>query len=258
MAGVYRRWGERELAESLERSAADRKRHFDDRFWLEDEQFYAEALDGEKRPVPAVTTNPGHCLLMGMLDGPRAQATVDRLMADDMLSGWGLRTLSSDYPTFNPMSYHNGSIWPHDNSIVAAGLRRRGFGREALRVIEQLLDAGFRLPDFRIPELYCGFSRDRQYQSAPAQYPVSCSPQSWAAGAVFLMLQHLIGLEPDLSQRRLDVSPALLPWVNELCFDRLRLGENEVSIRVWRRHLHVECEVQGAQGLDVHIHPALE
>jgi glycogen debranching enzyme len=255
MAAVFRRWGETERADALLASAAARKRRFEERFWLEDEQFYALALDADGKPVPAISSNPGHCLLMGLLDGARADATVRRLMADDMCCGWGLRTLSSRYPTFNPMSYHNGSIWPHDNSIVAAGLRRSGYDAAALRVIQEIFEAGFQLPDYRLPELYCGFSRDRRYQSAPATYPVSCSPQAWAAGSVFLLLQHLLGLEPDLPNRRVVIRPMLTPWLNELRFDNLRLGNQSVTVNTWRYGEEVRCEVLGASGLDVVIAP---
>jgi len=255
MAELFRRWGETDRADALLASAAARKRQFEDRFWVEDEQFYALALDGSGTPVPAVTSNPGHCLLMGLLNGPRADATVRRLMADDMCCGWGLRTLSSHYPTFNPMSYHNGSIWPHDNSLVAAGLRRSGYDDAALRVIQEIFEAGFQLPGYRLPELYCGFSRDRRYQSAPATYPVSCSPQAWAAGSVFLMLQHLLGLEPDLPHRKLVVRPMLMPWLNELRFDNLRLGRQTVTVNTWRAGDEIRCEVLGADGLEVVIAP---
>jgi glycogen debranching enzyme len=255
MAELYRRLGNHERAEELRRSAEARKHRFEDAFWMEDQGFYAEALDYRKMRVPAITSNPGHCLLMGLLDGTRADATVDRLMQDDMLCGWGIRTLSSQYPTFNPMSYHNGSIWPHDNSIVAAGLRRSGYAKQAMRVIQETFEAGFRLPGYRVPELYCGFSRDRRYQSAPAAYPVSCTPQSWAAGSVFLMLQHLIGLEPDLSNRRIVLRPSLLPGVDRIAFDDLRVGDRKLSIEIRRSGDGIKCEVSGAEGLEMVIDP---
>jgi glycogen debranching enzyme len=222
-------------------------------FWLESEDFYAEALDAAKKPVPAITSNPVHCLLMEMIEGSRAERMVKRLMQDDMLSGWGVRTLSSSYRSFNPMSYHNGSIWPHDNSLVAAGLRRAGHHEAALRVIEEVFEAGFRLPGYRLPELYCGFGRDRRYQSLPAAYPVSCTPQAWAAGAVFLMLQHLIGLEPDLPNGRLVLRPLLFPWLNEMRLDNMRLGQRNISISIWRSAGEVRCDVRGADDLDVVI-----
>lgn len=255
MAEVYQRWGDFDRAEQLRQSAATRKRRFEETFWMESQGFYAEALDSHKTPIPAVTSNPGHCLLMGMLDGPRADATVERLMQSDMLCGWGVRTLSSEYPTFNPMSYHNGSIWPHDNSIVAAGLRRSGYAKQTVRVIQETLDAGYRLPGFRVPELYCGFSRDHRYQSSPAAYPVSCTPQSWAAGSVFLMLQHLIGLDPDLPNARLVVRPTLLPGLNHIAFEDIKIGGRSLTIQVWRAGDDVRCEVSDADGLEVLIDP---
>jgi glycogen debranching enzyme len=253
MAEIFAGWGEHERARALAVSAANRKRRFEATFWMEDEQYYALAIDGEGVRVPAIASNPGHCLLMGLLDGPRAEAVVRRLMADDMCCGWGIRTLSSRYPTFNPMSYHNGSIWPHDNSIIAAGLRREGFDEATLRVIQDVFEAGFQLPDYRLPELYCGFSRDRRYQSAPATYPVSCSPQAWAAGSVFLMLQHLLGLEPNVPQRRIVVRPMLTSWLNELRFENLRVGQETISITTWREGDEIRCEVQGARSFDVFI-----
>ncbi len=193
---------------------------------------------------------------MGILDARHADALVERLMRDDMLCGWGIRTLSSEYATFNPMSYHNGSIWPHDNSLIAAGLRRRGYAKQALRVIQETFEAGYRLPGYRLPELYCGFSRDRRYQSSPAGYPVSCTPQSWAAGSVFLMLQHLIGLEPDLPNGRIVLRPALLPGVNRIAFEDVRIGSQLLSIEIERRGEDIACNVAGADGLQVLIDPS--
>jgi glycogen debranching enzyme len=251
MAETFLQWGAVNRSNTLAAAAAARKRRFEHEFWMEKEQYYAIALDGDGVQVPAVSSNPGHCLLMGLLDGDRADAVARRLMAEDLCCGWGIRTLSSRYPTFNPMSYHNGSIWPHDNALIAAGLRRSGYDAAALRVIQEVLEAGFQLPGYRLPELYCGFSRDRHYHSAPATYPVSCSPQAWAAGSVFLMLQHLLGLEPDVPHRRLVVRPMLVPWLNELRFENLRVGQDEVNITTWRDGDAVRCEVTGANVLDV-------
>ncbi|HZT06678.1 MAG TPA: glycogen debranching N-terminal domain-containing protein [Chloroflexota bacterium] len=251
MAEMYRRWGEPARAARCMASARRTKRAFEDAFWLDEERFYALALDRDKRQVPAIASNPGHCLLTGLVDGERASAVAERLMREDMRCGWGIRTLSSQYPTFNPMSYHNGSIWPHDNSLVAAGLRRAGHAEAAVRVVDEVLNAGFRLPGYRMPELFCGFSRDRRYQSSPAAYPVSCTPQAWAAGAVFLMLQSVIGLEPDLPNRRLTLRPRLLPWLGSIRFENMRLGSRSVSIRVRRDGDAVRCDVTGADDLEV-------
>ena len=176
--------GDDDLAEELRQEAARLQEVFEQRFWLEDEQYFAQALDASGKPVPAVTSSPGHCLWSGILSPEKAGKVVRRLMAPDMLSGWGIRTMSSQEPGFNPMSYHNGSVWPHDNSLIIAGLKRYGYDHEANRVFGEVYEAGLRFPDYRLPELYCGFDRDRRYRAMPAQYPVSCSPQAWAAGAV--------------------------------------------------------------------------
>jgi glycogen debranching enzyme len=253
MAEIYQRMGDTGRATRYAAAAARRKQRFERAFWMEDESFYAIALDAHKKPVPSIASNPGHCFFGGLLDGKRADAVAARLMLPDMRSGWGIRTLSSAYPTFNPMSYHNGSIWPHDNGIIAAGLRRCGYDDEALHVIDEVLNAGFRLPGYRMPELFCGFSRDLRYQSAPASYPVSCSPQAWAAGSVFLMLQHLLGIEPDLPNNRVTIRPRLLPWLNELRFENMRLGARRANIRVWREDDTVACQVSGMEDIEVAI-----
>lgn len=251
MAELYRHWGDVQQADELARKAARRKQHFNEAFWMEKEGYYAQALDARKAPVPAVTSNPAHCLLMGMIDGPHADAVAARLVQPDMLSGWGVRTLSDRYPSFNPMSYHNGSVWPHDNSLVVAGLRHAGYDDAALRIMSEVIEAGLRLPLLRLPELYCGFTRDRRYHSAPAAYPTACSPQAWAAASIFLMLQHLVGIQPDMPNRRLRLSPRLLPWLNEIHFEGLSLGESRVSVHVWRAGEGVRCEVEGAEALKV-------
>jgi glycogen debranching enzyme len=251
MADFYRHWGDDLRARHLEERARAREVQFDRLFWLESEGFYAQALDASKEAVPAITSNPGHCLLMGIVPPHRAAAVTTRLMQEDMLSGWGIRTLSERFASFNPMSYHNGSVWPHDNSIIAAGLRRMGADNAALRVIEQVFDAAFRFPDRRLPELYCGFGRDRQYHSAPAAYPTACSPQAWAAGTPFLMLQAMAGLQPDLPNHRLYMRPALLNWLDELHFENLALGPRRLSLHIWRDKGHIKSAVEGADGLQV-------
>src|SRR5438552_12630421 len=137
---------------------------------MPDPGFYALALDSHKRQVASISSNPGHCLWAGLIGGERARLTAERLLADDMLCGWGVRTLSALEPTFNPMSYHNGSVWPHDNSLLAAGLKLAGLDEEATLVSSEVLEATMRMPGQRPPELFCGFARDRRYHSLPAQY----------------------------------------------------------------------------------------
>ncbi|MBI4214150.1 MAG: amylo-alpha-1,6-glucosidase [Chloroflexi bacterium] len=249
MAEIYEHWGEKSKASELIKRAQRRKQLFDQVFWLDSLGFYAQALDAGKRPIPAVTSNPGHCLLMGILPRERAEVLARRFLGDDLLSGWGIRTLSTGYPTFNPMSYHNGSVWPHDNSMIVAGLRHTGYDAAALKVMAQVFEAGMRLPDYRLPELYCGFGRDYRYHSAPASYPTACSPQGWAAASVFLMLQHLVGLEPDVPKGRVRIRPALLPWLDELHMADIRVGKQLLSVHVWRQKYETRWEVEGADGL---------
>jgi glycogen debranching enzyme len=243
--------GERGRAEDLLAEAAELKGRFERSFWLEDEGYFAQALGPDGKPVPAVTSNPGHCLWSGILSPEKADMVVRRLMADDMDSGWGIRTMSSREPNFNPMSYHNGSVWPHDNSLIVAGLKRYGYHREADRVFTEVYEAAVRFGGYRLPELYCGFDRDRRYQSMPAQYPVSCSPQAWSAGSLFLMLQQALGLRPDASRAVLHVRPTLPAWLNRLSIRRLRVGESSIDLTFLREGEKVHVDVHRAGSIDI-------
>ena len=234
MADLYRRRGQPRRAAELERAAALLRRRVQERFWLDDLGCYAEALDRDKRPVAVVTSNAAQTLFCGLPEPGTARALCDRLTQPDMLAGWGLRTLSSEAPSYNPMSYHNGSIWPHDNAIALAGLARYGCLDLAEQLFEQLFVAAQGFRGFRLPELYCGFARGRGAARAPAAYPVSCSPQAWAAGAPFLMLQALLGLEPRAGGG-LRLAPSLPHWLDWLQLDDLRVGSRRASLRVARR-----------------------
>jgi glycogen debranching enzyme len=176
-----------------------------------------------------------------------------RLMSDDMLCGWGVRTLSAMEPTFNPMSYHNGSVWPHDNSLVAAGLKAAGLDEYATRVGTEVLEAGMRMPGLRLPELYCGFARDRRYHSLPARYPVSCSPQSWAAGSVFLFLQTFLGLRVDAWTKTVVLRPLLPPWLSRVSLRGLRVGEHRLDLDVFQSDGPPRLEVGGDGALRVEL-----
>lgn len=175
----------------------------------------------------------------------RAANVVRRLMEPDMFTGWGIRTLSSEYPTYNPMSYHNGSVWPHDNALIAEGFARYGHREESAAVIEGLVEAGKRFPDERLPELFCGFPRDLRFSSRPADYLVACSPQAWSAGVVFLCLRTLLGLQPRLSEGRLMVDPALPAWLSHIDVEDMRFHDTEVSLRAARTRKGVVVEGGG-------------
>ena len=234
LADLYAIDGEADRAGVLRAQAAALAERFERDFWMENEGCYAQALDGNKKQVPAVTSNAGHALWAGIARPDRARRVAERLMAPDMFSGWGVRTLSSTYPTYNPMSYHNGSVWPHDNSLIAQGFVRYGFREEANAIIEALIEAGKRFPNARLPELFCGFQRDLRFSSRPADYLISCIPQAWSAGMVFLCLRSLLGLEPDLERRRIVVDPALPVWLDRIEVQHLHAYDALVSFRVRR------------------------
>ncbi len=194
MADLYEALERRPAALALRRRAEAFRRRFDAAFWMPDESCYALALDGHKRQVNAVSSNAGHCLWSGIVLPERAPWLARRLLQDDLWSGWGIRTLSTRMAAYNPISYHNGSVWPHDNSLIAVGLARYGFRDEANRVIQGLLAAAEQFPHFRLPELFAGYPR--RPNGGPIEYPNANSPQAWAAGAVVLMAQTLLGLAP--------------------------------------------------------------
>jgi glycogen debranching enzyme len=258
MASYFRRIGETERAREQQDRAADLKRRFKSDFRLAEQNYYAIALGPDKLQVPVVSSNPGQCLWSGLLDGDEGRMTARRLLQEDMSCGWGVRTLSSQEPMFNPMSYHNGSVWPHDNALIAAGLKRLQLDVEASRLIAEVLEAAMRFPNYRLPELYCGFARDRRYFSMPAQYPVSCSPQAWAAGAVFSMIQTLLGLRADAAQGRLSLRPKLPDWLSRVCVRRLRVGNRLVEFEVVREEKRTPVEIFDSGGLEIVVEPAAE
>jgi glycogen debranching enzyme len=194
-------WDDEALADRLERDAEELKRRFNDDFWLEERGFYALALDGEKRPVDSLTSNAGHLLWSGIVPDGRAQRVAEQLVGEQLFSGWGVRTMADGEGGYNPIRYHNGTVWPHDNSLIAHGLARYGFRDEAARVALATLEAAtfFR---YRLPEVFAGYRRGRT--SFPVEYPTASSPQAWATGTPLLLLRVLLGLEPDGDELRSD------------------------------------------------------
>jgi glycogen debranching enzyme len=233
IADVYEALGAADIADRLRVEAFRLKEAFDDAFWNPAEGTYALALDGRKRQVASVTSNPGHCLFCGIVAPSRAAAVAERLMAPDMFCGWGVRTLSSDCPAFNPMSYHNGSVWPHDNAVIAAGLKRYGHDEPVRRIAGALFDVATGARDFRLPELYCGF--DRSERSAVVAYPVACIPQAWAAAAPFLLLQAMLGITADAPLGALRIErPSLPDWLDRIRLEHLRVGSASVTLEFKR------------------------
>jgi glycogen debranching enzyme len=251
LADLYELDGDRSRADRLRGEARELAEQFDRDFWMPEEHCYAQALDAHRKQVAAVTSNAGHALWAGIARPDRAREVAERLMRPDMFTGWGIRTLSSEYPTYNPMSYHNGSVWPHDNAMIAEGFARYGLKEEAAAVIEGLFEAGKRFPDARLPELFCGFQRDLRFSSRPADYLVACIPQAWSAGVVFLCLRTLLGLRPHLAERRLVVDPALPPWLEYVVVEDMRVHDGKVSFRAQRTRKGVRVEGGGPRVMEL-------
>ncbi len=259
MARLFAQVGQAER-EREQRMLADRVRAlFVERLAMDDElgRYWAMGLDADKRRIETVTSNPGHALWTGLLRGDEAALTVGRLLQEDVLCGWGVRTLSSRARSFNPMSYHNGSVWPHDNALIALGMKRAGFDAAAREVATQVFEAGLRFPSARLPELWCGFSRDRRYHSMPAQYPVSCSPQAWGAGSAFMLLQALLGLEADAAINTVRLRPMLPTWLGRVSVRKLRVGNASVDFDVVREGHRVLVDVIEDGGLQVAVREGL-
>jgi glycogen debranching enzyme len=260
MARVYRLLGDADR-EREERSAAEQVRAlFLERLAMADEAgpYWAMGIDAAGRRIESVTSNPGHALWAGLLVDEDAQLATRRLMADDMLSGWGIRTLSARAPTFNPMSYHNGSVWPHDNALIALGMKRAGAEAAARAVASQIFDAGHLFPGSRLPELWCGFARDPRHASAPGQYPVGCSPQAWAAGSAFMLLQALIGLEVDAFARVVRLRPGLPEWLGRISYRKLRVADTRIDFDVVREGHRTLVHVVDDGGMRVEAREADE
>jgi glycogen debranching enzyme len=252
VAGLFAAWGDGELAERLVGESEELRRRFLDAYWLEEEGTLAFALDGEKRRVRTATSNPGHCLLSGVLDPGQARRVADRLMRPDLFSGWGLRTLSSDHPVYDPHSYQCGSVWPHDTMFAAAGLRRYGMAAEGWMLMDGLLGAVVSFERAQMPELFAGLQRTPP--DVPVPYERANVPQAWAAGSIFQLVRVMLGLEPDLPAGRLYVNPVLPPWCPELRMENIRVGDLRVSVEARQRgdgHCAVTVETLGRAALQV-------
>jgi glycogen debranching enzyme len=244
MADVLAALGDPGRAEALRGEAETLRDAFHDAFWNPAEDTLVLALDGEKRQVASVTSNPGHCLFSGILTPDRGERVAARLMAEDMWSGWGVRTLSAENPAYNPMSYHNGSIWPHDNAIIAAGLKRYGCDEAATRIADAIFAIAAGERDHRIAELYCGFSRSTREEVVP--YPVACSPQAWAAAAPFLLLQATLGLTADARTQALSLNRPRPPLsIGALKIDEMRVGAARASLTVAADGAHAVTITEG-------------
>ena len=235
-AGIAAELGRAETAAKLTRDAETLRERFERAFWCEDLSTYALGLDGAKRPCGVRSSNPGHCLFTGICSPERAKRVMHNLLSPAAFSGWGVRTVAAGEARYNPMSYHDGSVWPHDNALIGAGLGRYGFRDGALKILAGLFDVSLFVDQHRLPELFCGF--DRRPGEGPTLYPVACSPQAWATGAPFMLLQACLGLSIDGAGSRVCFrQPALPPFLEVVRLRHLRAGEASVDL-VIERHEH--------------------
>ena len=253
LADVYDAFGEHDAARRLRREAETLQARFEEHFWSPADDFYGQAIDGTGRLVDAISSNPGHCLFSGIAAPDRAAAVARRLRGPDMYSGWGIRTLSAKVPHYNPMSYHNGSVWPHDNALIVAGLRRYGYDDDANAVFSDLVAAATHFEYGRLPELFCGFSREFERYTVPISYPVSCSPQAWAAGTLPYLVQVVLGLQADALNRRLTLRPCLPDWLETVQLRGLRLAGLTIDLNLAGRGYDVEVAIDTTDQIEVVI-----
>jgi len=239
--------GDRERSSVLESQAATLRQRFDEDFWCDEISTYALALDGEKKQCKVRTSNPGHCLYTGVANADHAYVVAHSLISKELFSGWGIRTVASAAPRYNPISYHNGSVWPHDNALIAAGLARYGFKDMAGEILSGLLAVSTFVDLNRLPELFCGV--DRRSREGPTLYPVACAPQAWSAAAAFLLLQSCLGLSlnADKKQIRLD-GPYLPEAIPELWIRDVRVGGASVDLFLERRANMVRLQILDKRG----------
>jgi glycogen debranching enzyme len=246
-AALARAVGRSGMAEHLTSQAETLRQRFEDAYWDEELSTYVLALDGNKQPCRIVASNAGHALVCGIASAARAARVADVLTGDGLYSGWGVRTIAARQARYNPMSYHNGSVWPHDNALIAAGLGRYGLTGHAAQLVEGLHHAAAILDLHRLPELFCGFRR--RTGEGPTLYPVACAPQAWAAGAVFLLLQGCLGLSVNALKKCVTLKRACLP--EALSWVRIRdvqLGDECVDLLIERATLDVTVRVLKATG----------
>lgn len=247
LAPAFRAIEDNFTAQRLEIEAAELYQKFNECFWMPKEKYYALALQKGGRQAQAIASNAGQALWTGIVPPDRAELVRERLMQPDMFNGWGVRTLSGNEKAYNPFDYQVGSVWPHDNSIIAAGLKNYGFGEDAARIMTGLFHTAGFLPDYRLPEVFSGISRN--HEPYPVKYPVACRPQAWAAGSVPFALSTLLGLEPDLPNNTLRVIKPVLPeWLPTLRIYHLALGSQTASLEFIRTESGTEARLLEREG----------
>jgi len=239
--------GDAVLSDRWQQTAAALKRRFEQDFWLPEQGYFALALDGKGNAVDSLTSNPGQCLGLGLFAEDKARSVAERLQAADLFNGWGIRTLSSNSPAYNPMGYHIGSVWPHDTALIAAGLRKLDHTEQALELAQGLFDMTAQQPYHRPPELFCGF--EQVPDSSPVRYPVACSPQAWATGALFQLVQVIVNLVPDAPNNCLYiVHPTLPESVQCLTLTNLKIGQTILDLEFETGNAATACRVLRKRG----------
>ena len=224
---------------------------------MPERNFYAMALDGNKKPLDVISSNPGHLMFSRVIGRERGREVVNRMMGDDMFSGWGWRTLSRQEPVFNPLSYHRGSVWPHDNSLIAHGIALSEFRKPVIQILTALFQAALSFRDYRLPELFCGVQR-REHDE-PVHYPVSCSPHAWASGGWFLILTSVLGIRACAPRRELTiVNPQLPEWLDHLGIRNLLVGDSHVDLDFNRYHVRTFCNVVDIEGERLSVNMTFE
>jgi len=235
------------FASKLLEEASTLKQKFQAQFWCEEIGCYAVALDGHKKPCRVATSNAGHALWTGIASREHAARMAETFIGAKFFTGWGIRTVATGQARYNPMSYHNGSIWPHDNALIAAGLAHYGHTEASMRILSGLFDASLHFNQHRLPELFCGFPR--REGEGPTLYPVACSPQAWAAAAVFAMLQSCLGLEIDAPGAAISFhAPRLPEYIQWVQLRDLRVGAGSVDLLLQRYDNNVGVEVTRKKG----------
>jgi glycogen debranching enzyme len=245
----------RDEAPKLRHRAETLAEQFNREFWMEDKKFYAMALDGHHRHVDCITSNPGECLWSRIVDAGRVPDIAGRLLGPSMFSGWGIRSMASGELAYNPFSYHDGSVWPFDNAIIASGLKKYGFIDETQQVFNGLLDASLYFEYRRWPEVYCGVGKT--VGGVLARQPDASRPQAWSAGAIFSLLQTLVGIAPRPFSNFVDVTPALPAGLDEIVVENMSISGGTLSLRLVRENNAVLIEIiDNPNDLDIVIHPA--
>ncbi|KGX92753.1 amylo-alpha-16-glucosidase [Pontibacillus halophilus JSM 076056 = DSM 19796] len=251
LASVYEALGRKEKGAVLQEEAAFLKERYEQAFYMNDVNYYAIALDGDKQQVGTITSNPGHTLWADLVSQNRMDELVAMLTGEKMFSGYGIRTMAEGEAGYNPMSYHDGSVWPHDNSIILLGMGRQGYQDAAAKVMSGLVEASQHFEYDRLPELFCGYDRDMGH---PVHYPIACSPQAWAAGTPLSFTQTMLGLYPSVIDEFITLHPFLLQGMNELHVSHLKVRDGELDLSVHRREEGYQVQIhKNTTGLPVHV-----